>query len=56
MLEMEEASKKFHEEMKRKIKHSKALLELRKKEKALVSLKKYDEAETVKAKAKYQEE
>ena len=39
------------EEIKVKMKFSKALLELRKKEQTLVRLKKYDEAEVVKSKA-----
>jgi hypothetical protein len=39
------------EEIKMKMKYSKALLEARKKEQTLVRLKKYDEAELAKAKA-----
>ena len=51
LLEVEEAKKKMREEMKIKMKYSKALLEARKKEQTLVRLKKYDEAESVKNKA-----
>ena len=51
MLELEEARKKMREEIKVTMKYSKALLEARKKEQTLVKLKKYEEADAVKAKA-----
>jgi hypothetical protein len=50
VLELKEAREKIRKDVKLKMKHSKALLEIRKKEQTLVRLKKYDEAETVKAK------
>lgn len=46
----------MREEIKIKMKYSKALLEARKKEQTLVRLKKYDEAESVKQKADLMEQ